>query len=90
MENNETKKSSEGGKNYQKNYYRRQKNKNKSGFQKNPQDNSQKQTAPNQQKKVKIKKFSEETTADIINDIERIEKEIELEIKEIQSAKFSF
>ena len=89
MENNETKKSG-SGKNYQKNYYRRQKNKNKSGFQKNAQDSNQRQSAPNQQKKVKIKKFSEETTADIINDIERIEKEIELEIKEIQSAKFSF
>jgi hypothetical protein len=44
----------------------------------------------NHVKTVKIKKFSEETVSDIIKDIERLEKEIDLEIKEIQSAKLSF
>jgi hypothetical protein len=44
----------------------------------------------NHVKTVKIKKFSEETVSDIIKDIERLEKEIDLEIKEIQSAKSSY
>jgi hypothetical protein len=44
----------------------------------------------NHVKTVKVKKLSEETIADITKDIERLEKEIDLEIKEIQSAKLSF
>ena len=44
----------------------------------------------NHVKTVKVKKLSEETVADINKDIERLEKEIDLEIKEIQSAKLSF
>jgi hypothetical protein len=89
MENNEKKKSG-NNKNYQKNYYRKPKNKQKSNYQKDGQEKSQNQAFSNNPKKVKVKKLSEETTEDIINDIERIEKEIELEIREIQSAKFSF
>ncbi len=84
MENNEKKKPNRGN---QKNYYRRPKNKPKTAGGK-PEKQFYKK--PRQTKPVKVKKLSEETVADILKDIDRIEKEIELEIKEIQSTKLSF
>ena len=67
-----------------KSYYRKTHTKN-ANSEKRPYDPNKKYS-----KRVKFKKHSEETVADIINDIQRIEKEINLEIKEIQSAKLSF
>jgi hypothetical protein len=84
MENNEKKKPDRGN---QKNYYRKPKNKPKTTGEK-PVKQFNKKTRHT--KPVKVKKLSEETVADILKDIDRIEKEIELEIKEIQSTKLSF
>ena len=84
MENNEKKNPNRAN---QKNYYRKPKNKVKDTDGK-PEKQFYKK--PRQTKPVKVKKLSEETVADILKDIDRIEKEIELEIKEIQSTKLSF
>ena len=85
MSDNIQKKREDGSRKYHgKPYYRPKKK------QAGPGENAAFNKHMNHTKVMKAKKPSEETAADIQKDIERIEKEIELEIKEIRSAKLAF
>lgn len=84
----ETKKNHNQKYNKSGNYYHKKRTRPQGSVQKTGENQNQRFVSHT--KTIKVKKLSEETVSDIVRDIERLEKEIDLEIKGIQSTKLSF